>query len=108
MIWIKGLKNGVVFFISMKLIIDTVDHEILQQKLRKYGIVGLEFEWLKSHLTGCKPNCTRTVSEKKTFFCPDVRVAPNMPKQGKSMILQNQTVQNQVKLQAGQKLKLKL
>ena len=44
-------------FIDLKKAFDTVDHEILLQKLTKYGIIGLENIWLASYL------------ENRTQFC---------------------------------------
>ena len=43
----KGLYDGVVFF-YIKKAFDTVDHDILLSKLRKYGVAGIEFEWFMS------------------------------------------------------------
>ena len=40
----KGLYNGVVFF-EIKKAFDTMDHDIPLSKLRKYGVLGIEFEW---------------------------------------------------------------
>ena len=53
----KGLYNGVVFF-DIKKAFDTVGHDILLSKLRKYGVLGIEFKWFMSYLTDCKQSCT--------------------------------------------------
>ena len=53
----KGPYNGVVFF-DIKKAFDTVDHDILLSKLRKYGVLGIEFKWFMSYLTGRKQSCT--------------------------------------------------
>ena len=53
----KGLYNGVVLF-DIKKAFDTVDHDILLSKLRKYGVLGIEFEWFMSYLTDRKQSCT--------------------------------------------------
>ena len=39
----KGLYNRVVFF-HIKKAFDTVDHDILLSKLKKYGVLGIEFK----------------------------------------------------------------
>ena len=61
----KRLYNGIVFFISRKLS-NTVDHDILLSKLRKYGVVGIEFKWLMSYLTDRKQSYT--LSGKNSSF----------------------------------------
>ena len=53
----KGLYNRVVFF-YIKKASDTVDHEILLSKLRKFGVVGIECEWFMSYLTNRKQSFT--------------------------------------------------
>ena len=35
-----------------------MDHDILLSKLRKYGVVGIEFEWFISYVTHRKQSCT--------------------------------------------------
>ena len=51
-----GLYNSVVFF-YIKKAFNTVDHDILLSKLRKYGVVGLEFEWFMWYLTDREQSC---------------------------------------------------
>ena len=44
--------------ISRKISIHAVDHDILLRKLRKYGVLRIEFEWFMSYLTDRKQSCT--------------------------------------------------
>ena len=37
-------------FIDISKAFDTVDHEILLNKLKSYGISGMELDWLKEYL----------------------------------------------------------
>ena len=52
----KGPYNKVVFF-YVKTQFDTVDRDILLSKLRKCGVVGLEFECFMWYLTDRKQSC---------------------------------------------------
>ena len=55
-------------FINLKTAFDTVDHQILLAKLKKYGIYGLEHTWFKSYLQNrhqfCKVNGTSSSLQK--------------------------------------------
>ena len=44
-------------FIDLKKAFDTVDHDILLAKLRKYGVENLELAWFTSYLTNRKQFC---------------------------------------------------
>ena len=45
----KGRFTATVF-IDLKKAFDTVDHDILFQKIEKYGVIGLEHTWFSSYL----------------------------------------------------------
>ena len=52
-----GGKYTANIFIDLKKAFDTVDHDILLAKLRKYGVDNLEFAWFSSYLTNRKQYC---------------------------------------------------
>ena len=55
--WYLNLDKGQytsVTFIELKKAFDTVDHQILPQKLRVYGIEGKEYIWFLSYLKNHK------------------------------------------------------
>ena len=58
--WYLNLDKGQytsVTFIDLKKAFDTVDHQILLQKLRVYGLAGKEINWFKSYLDNRKQCC---------------------------------------------------
>ena len=68
--WYLDMDNGrytAMIFIDLKKAFDTVDHEILLAKLRKYGVDHLELAWFSSYLTNrnqfCKVNGVSSKTE---------------------------------------------
>ena len=54
----ENQKLNMMIFLDLKKLFDTVDHKILIDKLRKYGIKGKEIEWLILYLNDIKQFCT--------------------------------------------------
>ena len=52
----EGLLTGLIS-IDLKKAFDTVDHEVLCQKLEHYVVVGKELSWFKSYLSNRKLCC---------------------------------------------------
>ena len=52
----NGLINGVVF-IDLKKAFDTIDHQIMLQKLRNYGIDQMSLTWFESYLANRTQKC---------------------------------------------------
>ena len=51
--WYVNIDRGkftAMIFIDLKKAFDTVDHQILLNKMRNYGIDGLEHQWFSSYL----------------------------------------------------------
>ena len=51
---IEEKKYGCGIFIDLKKAFDTVNHDILLQKLEHYGVRNKVFSWFKSYLSGRK------------------------------------------------------
>jgi len=50
-------KNIVAVFLDLKKAFDTVDHDILIQKMQSYGIIGNELKWFRSYFTNRTQYC---------------------------------------------------
>ena len=58
--WYSGLDLGQfvgLVFVDLTKALDTVDHQILCQKLLHYGVNGRDFSWFRSYLSGRKQFC---------------------------------------------------
>ena len=51
---IDGQRCYAGVFINLKKAFDTVDHELLVEKLKVYGIRGVANKWLQNYLTNTK------------------------------------------------------
>lgn len=49
----KGQYTSVTF-IDLKKAFDTVEHQIVQNKLKVYGLASKEIHWFESYLGNCK------------------------------------------------------
>ena len=47
---IENKEFAIGVFIDLKKVFDTIDHEILIQKMDRYGIRGVALNWIKSYL----------------------------------------------------------
>ena len=54
----KTFTKGILHILDVQKALDTVDHQILLEKLNHYGIHGVSNYWFKSYL----PNCNQHVS----------------------------------------------
>ena len=79
-----ALNKGI--FIDLQKAFDTVDHEILLDKLKNYGFRGLSNDWLTSYLTG-RRQFVQVASEssskaevKHLFICSRPAIIPDIHK----------------------------
>ena len=68
---LEGGKYTAVTFVDLKNAFDTVNHEILLQKLELYGIHNKEMKWFRSYLTNRKQCCkvNRKISNIESITC---------------------------------------
>ena len=66
----KGLVNGIIF-LDLKKAFDRVHHNILTEKLIKFGCIGNTLNWFKSYLTSRKQMCkvNQTTSKCRAISC---------------------------------------
>ena len=73
----NGLVNGVVF-IDLKKAFDTIDHKIMLQKLRNYGVDPNSLRWFESYLSDrtqkCRVNDHLSSSNPVTCGVPQVAI----------------------------------
>ena len=74
--WYINVDNGkytAMVFIDLKKTFDTVNHQILLAKLKKYGIDGLEYLWFQSYQDNRRQFCrvNGACSDLKDIDCGD-------------------------------------
>ena len=58
--WYVNIDRGkftAMIFVDLKKAFDTGDHQVLLNKMRNYGIDGLEHQWFRSYLENRKQFC---------------------------------------------------
>ena len=72
--WFENMDNGKltgVVFLDIRKAFDSIDHEILLEKLKFYGITGVEHDWFESYLTSRNQQTfvNGFLSTKKEIIC---------------------------------------
>ena len=69
----KGHYNGIILF-DLKKAFDTVDHGIMKEKLKNYGIQNTEIAWFGSYLLGCKQYCSLNIGNSRAslWYTPGI------------------------------------
>ena len=72
--WFENMDNGKltgVVFLDIRKAFDSIDHEILFEKLKFYGITGVEHDWFESYLTSRNQQTfvNGFLSTKKEIIC---------------------------------------
>ena len=70
--WQEAINDGEIIgacFLDISKCFDSIDHNLLKIKLRKYGIAGTELDWFCSYLTGRKQvvRCNNIISESQAI-----------------------------------------
>ena len=68
--WLSNIdskKVNLTLFLDLKKAFDTVDHKIILDKLRAYGVIGIEFKWFKSYLSKRRQFCRVNDYNSKTM-----------------------------------------
>ena len=76
--WYLNIDNGLineVLFLYLRKAFDTVDHQILLQKLKLYGVDYLTLKWLRSYLTNRKQK-TFVNCHMSDYCCPIICGVP--------------------------------
>ena len=72
--WLKDMDNGKltgVVFLDIRKAFDSINHSILLDKMKMFGISGLELSWLTSYLTNKQQKClvNNQLSTAKEIIC---------------------------------------
>ena len=72
--WYENMDNGKltgVVFIDIRKAFDSIDHEILLEKLAYYGVSQIEYTWFQSYLANRQQQCQVNgfISGKKEIIC---------------------------------------
>ena len=63
----QGLLTGAVF-IDLRMAFDSVDHDLLINKLESYGLKNIELNWFKNYLFDCKQ--VVRIGKETSDYCP--------------------------------------
>lgn len=72
--WLSDMDNGMltgVVFLDIRKAFDSINHSILLDKLKSYGISGIALSWFQSYLTDRQQQClvNNNLSEPQNIIC---------------------------------------
>ena len=73
-VWIKDQRLLDTVFIDLRRVFDSVDHNLLINKLELYGLENTELNWFKSFLSDCKQ--VASVGKETSDYCPIMSGVP--------------------------------